>query len=158
MAAEHCLLRRPLQRVSDDALQIPSRGGTIRIHHPGYPEDQSLLLALSGYDDLEGSISFDVALTACAILACNRFDGWISKESTADAPKLIGISLLPPGDYWFHVLPPDGTSTFGRKLKIWFADDVDSSTTANVSIPNRAKFPKLVLPARCPPVMANASS
>ena len=158
MVAEHCLLRKPLQRASDDALEIPHLGGTIQIHHPGYPKGETLLLALSGYDDLEGSISFDVALTACAILACNRFDGWISRESTADAPKLIGISLLSPGDYWFHVLAPDGISTFARELKIWSADDVDRSTTANVPIPNRAKFPELVLPSRCPPVMADASS
>ena len=117
MEVQRPILRESLPRIPSDVSKIPSRGGIIHINHPGYPEEQALLLTLHGHDDLQGSISFGIALTACAVVACNCFDGWISTASAADAPRLTSISVLPPGNYWFHVPNPDGKSSSEEGLR-----------------------------------------
>ena len=113
MAARYPILRKRRSKLLNDHSQVPKQAGIINIYHPGYPRDKALLLVLNGNDDPEGAISFDIALASCAIVACNRFDGWISETNSADAPKLTNFSLLPPGDYWFH-LPLDNSKSKPR--------------------------------------------
>ncbi|KAI6789081.1 hypothetical protein KC361_g8703 [Hortaea werneckii] len=58
--------------------------------------------ALPAPDGRQGGITYDFALDACAILACNRFDGYFTKHgSTQRVDPSDGI--IPPGDYDFHV-------------------------------------------------------
>ena len=118
MVAQYLILQESLSESPNNISQFLKQTRIINIRHPGYSKDEALLLVLYGYDDPEGSISFDIALAACAIVACNRFDGWILRDNSKEVPKLADVSLLPPGEYWFHVPIDDGNLKPKEKSKI----------------------------------------
>ncbi|KAK4889768.1 hypothetical protein LTR27_011480 [Elasticomyces elasticus] len=63
-----------------------------------------MLLAADG---LNGGLDLETTLTICAILADNRFDGYISRDNAVDAsPVRSDEGLLAPGEYFFHVPNP----------------------------------------------------
>ena len=81
-----------------------NRQRKIRFHHPGYQEQgQSLLLDLYAYDRDAGGLHYGTAFLACAIVAVNAFNGYLT--DTRDGRKLdMGWDkLLVKSDYWFHV-------------------------------------------------------
>ncbi|KAK7932985.1 hypothetical protein LTR80_011501 [Exophiala xenobiotica] len=66
---------------SDSPVQDPTP--TIAFHHPGYPEPAQCFLDLPACD--EGStLSRDVALVACALIACNRYDGYFTLDAAGE--------------------------------------------------------------------------
>lgn len=76
--------------------------GLIRVFHPGYDDDCSLI-EFDGYDDENGGIWREVVVTACAIISNNRFNGQLRDR----AGNTQNMDILPAGDYTWHV-PGDG--------------------------------------------------
>lgn len=101
--------REPLGFAKKTATRI--RHKNVRIHHPAYPPGATLLLGFPGLDSSSGGIDFNFVHTACAIVADNRFDGYLSLQSLGDAQPLERTSTLNAGDYYFHVPPPTTSSS-----------------------------------------------
>lgn len=115
------LLRDPLSYIrSDEYVDIDS-APRLEVRHPGYPDDNNLLLELSATDSDGHNRGIDTHIVhmACAILAGNRFDGYLSifrnpvvtptpTPSTLPLPLLREI--LPVGIYYFHVPQTANTS------------------------------------------------
>jgi len=75
----------------------------INFHHPAYEPNDDLLFTLYAWDHEEGGIHHGLAHTACAVIAANRPDGYLS-QSREGTPVAVGIDdVLPVGDYFFHV-------------------------------------------------------
>lgn len=82
-------LRGRRQERHTDLDHISVKARAIRFHHPD-PND--ILLTLLAPDHPSGGLHHLTALTACVIVAGNRFDGYFSTAS-----------VLTGGDYCFHV-------------------------------------------------------
>lgn len=89
-------------------LESPSPPHSYRtsFRHPAYPDNSNVLLTLHAWDRPEGGIHYGLAQTACAIIANNRFDGYLSL--TRDGSVRIEAdwdACLPahPNGYYFHV-------------------------------------------------------
>lgn len=76
----------------------------VNIRHPGYAPDFDLLLRLYSLDHLSGGIHYGVVHDACAIIADNRHDGYLSTDR-AGMERIYGQfdDILKTGDYWYHV-------------------------------------------------------
>jgi hypothetical protein len=85
-------------------------------HHPGYSPDDDTLFFLYAWDQAEGGLHYGLAHNACAIIADNRHDGWLT--ATRDGPRIeAGLDeILPAGHYWFHV-PHPGKSYYYQYSK-----------------------------------------
>jgi len=84
-------------------LRSPPRRHCIRFRHPAYESDDDLLFTLYAWDHEEGGIHHGLAHTACAIIAGNRHDGYLS-QSHEGIPVAAGMDdVLPLGDLFFHV-------------------------------------------------------
>ncbi|KAI7082863.1 hypothetical protein KC356_g8023 [Hortaea werneckii] len=79
------------------------RSKRVAFHHPGYGDSgDNVLIRLPAPDGQQGGITYDFALEACAILACNRFDGYFTEHGNAQRVD-PSDGIIPPGDYDFHV-------------------------------------------------------
>lgn len=87
---------------------IPSRSRGIRFRHPGY-KDQNILFTLLGHDSPEGGLHHETARLACAIVAGNRWDGYLSISPTG--PRIAATELLLGSDYYF-IVPSPSQGTF----------------------------------------------
>ncbi|KAH8798636.1 hypothetical protein F5884DRAFT_813300 [Xylogone sp. PMI_703] len=77
--------------------------------HPAYPNASNLLLILYAWDTPNGGIHAGTAWLACAIVACNAWDGYLTKHNDSDRLEYNDDDVLPPGSYDFHVPNPSGT-------------------------------------------------
>ncbi|KAK5015469.1 hypothetical protein LTR60_002859 [Cryomyces antarcticus] len=81
------------------------RDNTITFKHPGYPDQfgQNILLTLFAFDHPTGGLHFGTAHLACAIIACNAWNGYFTR--TRDGPRLeLGYDdLLVDRVLYFHV-------------------------------------------------------
>ncbi|MCJ1349955.1 hypothetical protein MMC31_008198 [Peltigera leucophlebia] len=75
----------------------------IRFHHPGYAHPNDKLLTLLAPDHPSDGLHHLTALTACGIVAGNRFDGYFSTAPNGQAIEDSPESVLKGRDYWFHV-------------------------------------------------------
>ena len=80
----HIILRQPVP--AQPALPLSSFGGArpehiVTFKHPGYPDQfgQNILLTLHAFDDVRGGLHCGTAHIACAIVACNAWDGYFSR-------------------------------------------------------------------------------
>jgi hypothetical protein len=75
----------------------------IHIRHPGYEDDCNVLLLLYAFDHPLGGTHYQTALTACGILAGNRWDGVLttSRIYAPQPPPPSGI--LVAKDVYFHL-------------------------------------------------------
>ncbi|KAL8741274.1 MAG: hypothetical protein Q9184_008405, partial [Pyrenodesmia sp. 2 TL-2023] len=80
---------------------------TIELRHPGLPDSRSnLLFRFPAYDHLNGGVHHSVALTACAIVAGNKWGGYLS-ETAGGPPAADGLcdgidTVLTSKRYYFH--------------------------------------------------------
>lgn len=112
-------LRSPARSPSPPQTPGPNDFPSVNIHHPGYKDRTDTLLSLAPVDVEEradGSfargVQFHAVHTACAIIANNRFDGWISLDKAGMnifRRALPEDEILVGGKYWFHV-PKRGSS------------------------------------------------
>jgi hypothetical protein len=92
----------------------PPQSYRVHFRHPAYPDSSNVLLSLHAWDQAGGGIHYGLAHTACAIIANNRFDGYLSRE--IDGSSRIEAewdSCLPAEShgFYFHVPPPSGKRT-----------------------------------------------
>ncbi|KAL8895723.1 MAG: hypothetical protein Q9207_008043 [Kuettlingeria erythrocarpa] len=80
------------------------KGRKICLRHPGYANIVNTLLYFPAYDHASGGVHLGVALAACAIIAGNKFDGYLSaSEDRADqAVPHDANHVLTGNDYYFH--------------------------------------------------------
>lgn len=81
----------------------------IALLHPGYAGDAQLFLILPACDEND-TIDHELARIACAVVACNAFDGFLTTD--AGGVCRVNGAQLPFIDegYFFHVPDRDGTS------------------------------------------------
>jgi hypothetical protein len=87
------------------------RSSFICFRHPGYPDGlNNVLLRLNGFDNL-GNLHHGTAWLACAIIAGNKWEGYLSTTQSSGQPLGIGHNkVLTRSNYWFHV--PDCPSPY----------------------------------------------
>jgi hypothetical protein len=104
---------------------------TIRFHHPGYRESAQVmgdvLFSLLAVDSENGGLHHATAKTACAIVAGNTWDGYLSDTPDGEALDIGDDMLLDKDDYWFHV-PAQASSPISEV-------QIDSSTSSPAHLP-----------------------
>lgn len=85
----------------------------IKFRHPWYSDalGQNILLRLRPYDREDGGLQYGVAFSACAIVAGNAWDGWLTETQTGEKLAKDWDDLLLGSDYYFHVSPPAGETS-----------------------------------------------
>ena len=104
--------RHPLQ-----SLTTLSSSTRVVVKHPGYGEYGTILFTLSACDGRNGDqIDYDTLHTSCAIVARNRFDGWLSSDLLGKAVIYADHhGLIVAATYFFHVPVAESSSTVARK-------------------------------------------
>lgn len=97
-------LRPPKKRLASK----PSNNDHVIVKHPGYSNSSTLVtFAAADYNDSGHGVHFGTVHVACAILANNRHDGWLSRSrsytATGDRITQEHDSILPAGEYFYHV-------------------------------------------------------
>ncbi|CAD6446885.1 ea6e000b-5117-4fb0-a473-b6ddca3cdea7-CDS [Sclerotinia trifoliorum] len=90
--------------VTPEFQYLKSASQRVDIHHPAY--DQGLLLSLYAPDAAVGGICYSLVHDACAIIAGNRHEGWLTDSPGGDPLIYESGALLPAGDYWYHLPAP----------------------------------------------------
>lgn len=93
----------------------PPQSYRVAFRHPAYPDGSNVLLTLHAWDRVGGGIHYGLAHTACAIVANNRFDGYLSLARDGSSRiESEWDACLPPhsNGYYFHVQPPPGMYDF----------------------------------------------
>jgi hypothetical protein len=86
----------------------PSNNDYVKIRHPGY-SGSNTLLTFAAVDQGASSygVHFGTVHVACAIIANNRHDGWLSRSRSyaveSDRIAQNDDSVLPAGEYFYHV-------------------------------------------------------
>ena len=77
----------------------------ITFKHPGYPDDykQNVLLRLYSWDSPNGGLHAGTALLACALVACNAWDGYFTAELDGQRLEFQYDDILSAEVYYFHV-------------------------------------------------------
>lgn len=84
----------------------------VNFYHPAYDKKDGLLFVLYAYDANDGGIHYGLAHDACAIIADNRHDGWLTTTQDGEPIEAHWDDILPLGNYWYHIPDRDG----GMKL------------------------------------------
>jgi len=106
----------PTLQQSDE--QIPTQSHTVSVYHPFYVEENTLL-TLGAFDAGSGGIHHETLRIACAIIANNRFDGFLSTTTAPGLPLTKDKDgVLPPGQYYFHV-PGDSEYAVVPSFRHW---------------------------------------
>ncbi|KAL9616337.1 MAG: hypothetical protein Q9160_008780 [Pyrenula sp. 1 TL-2023] len=73
--------------------------------HPGYPDeyDQNVLLQLYAWDSPNGGLHAGTALLACTLIACNAWNGYLTRERDGPRLELHHDDVLSAQEYYFHV-------------------------------------------------------
>ena len=97
-------LRQPPSPLRDSKqYQCPSR--RIRFRHPGYPDTdyENVLLDLYAFDYPTGGLHYGTAFLACAIVALNAFNGYLSETRAGDKLVSKWDELLLKDNYYFYI-------------------------------------------------------
>jgi hypothetical protein len=85
----------------------------VTILHPAYEAPYNILLSFPSADvsfreeETTYGVHYRTVHTGSAIIANNRFDGWISRDVSGRQRVILGEGeVLPCGDYWFQVPAP----------------------------------------------------
>ncbi len=95
--------------IAEEYQFLKSACTSIRFRHPAYPPEDNLLLILYAWDHADGGLHYGLAHTACAIIADNRFDGYLSTSNLSNSDPIVVAwdDVLPASvDYYFHVPHP----------------------------------------------------
>ncbi|KAF2724602.1 hypothetical protein K431DRAFT_300911 [Polychaeton citri CBS 116435] len=98
--------------------QIEARS-LVLVRHPGYANGNNILLTLtsSDGDDSYYGVDFRLVHTACAIIADNDYNGWLSLSDDSSASKIAldDGAILQAGEYYYHVPYPSTASPAGAE-------------------------------------------
>jgi len=106
------MLREPLGAPQQEAY-LHQKRNKILFKHPAYQDQlgDNDLFSLWAWDSPSGGLCHETALLACAIVACNATDGFLSKDQTGlERLDLKDNPILSPAVYYFHVPSPDRAS------------------------------------------------
>ena len=115
MAQVYPLIRSPATLTPTTLNYGLYRKHRVLIRHPACLPYEDLLFSLYAWDHPNGGIYHAVVHNACAIIADNRLDGYLT--ATRNGPRLsIGMDeILSPGSYYFHV--PNGLTFQAMRLR-----------------------------------------
>ncbi len=92
---------------NDGGQNLPTHGQhKVNLRHPGY-EGNNILITLPALDHPEGGIHHETARVACAIVADNRWDGYLSETERREEISMPPDGVLRKPEYYFHV-PDNG--------------------------------------------------
>lgn len=83
----------------------------VNFYHPAYDRKDGLLFVLYAFDATGGGIHYGLAHDACAIIADNRHDGWLTATRDGERIEAHWDDILPLGNYWYHVPDKSGGTT-----------------------------------------------
>lgn len=86
-----------------DADRVAQRPRTVLLRHPGYPSTHNILLALPGADGPAGGLHHETARIACAVVAANRWDGFLAADAAGEPLDAGPDDILAAREYYFHV-------------------------------------------------------
>ena len=84
-------------------------GPRLYVRHPGYDDRDNTIISFTATDGTSDApaVQYHLVHTVCAMIAANRYDGWLSSARQSDTGSRIADDvhgrLLPTGEYWFHV-------------------------------------------------------
>ncbi|KAL8931681.1 MAG: hypothetical protein Q9216_007114 [Gyalolechia sp. 2 TL-2023] len=79
---------------------------TIELRHPGYAQgSSSLLFRFPAYDHAHGGLHHHIALTACALVAGNKWNGYLSLTAAGPPVSETHDQVLRGRTYFFHPHP-----------------------------------------------------
>ena len=98
---------RPLPFPPPEVHSLPPQQ-LVWICHPGYSDDENILITINAVDHQRRGIHFGMAHIACGIIAGNRWDGYFTQAK--DGPRLDfeNDDGLPAGQYYCHLPSPVG--------------------------------------------------
>ena len=104
--------QHPLQPISTS-----SRSTRVVVKHPGYSDYGTTLFTLSACDGPNGDrVDYDTLHAACAIVARNRFDGWLSGDLLGKVViRADEYGFIAAATYFFHIPVGDTSSTTPRQ-------------------------------------------
>jgi hypothetical protein len=88
----------------------------IKFCHPAYDQNCNILFELPAIDHPDGGIHYGLAIDACAIVANNRWDGFLSSTADAEAaplkpPEANGrdsiLKIPESGSLYYHLGGPE---------------------------------------------------
>lgn len=75
----------------------------VYLRHPGYSDTGNILLALPALDHPQGGIHHETARIACAILANNRWEGFLTETRTGQPVQVDSDGILRGKNYYFRI-------------------------------------------------------
>ncbi|KAL2349871.1 hypothetical protein BJ546DRAFT_897082, partial [Cryomyces antarcticus] len=92
----------------------------IRIRHPGYEDRNNVIMVLQAPDVPGGGIDYGTARIGCAIVANNRWDGFLTASRNGPEIDTVRNEVLPCGDYYFSVPQTEnGKQQFSPLFSDW---------------------------------------
>ena len=100
-------IRSPYRAPTTHSEAFAHEPHSVCFRHPAIPSAQgNLLMILDGNDNAQGYLHHETARLACAIIAGNRWDGYLATSPTAPATDLPPHGLLTGEEYYFIVPHP----------------------------------------------------
>ncbi|KAG9585795.1 hypothetical protein KCU77_g9827, partial [Aureobasidium melanogenum] len=100
-------------------LRGPLPDHKVHVHHP---RTNDILISMSAWDHEDGALHFGLVHNACAIIAGNRHDGYLSRSRDASLPRLTmnHLDLLAASSaiYFYHV-PGDANYDIVSTFELW---------------------------------------
>ncbi|KAK5019448.1 hypothetical protein LTR39_000373 [Cryomyces antarcticus] len=77
----------------------------IAFRHPGYRDEfeQNVLLTLYAFDNHNRGLHYATAHTACALVACNAWEGYLTHTRDGERLQLTADGLLTEKEYYFRL-------------------------------------------------------
>lgn len=118
---------------------------TVTFRHPGYPNEHNIIMVLPALDDAQGGIHHETALIACAVVAGNRWDGFLSEQRTGSGVLTPRDDVLRGKEYYFR-LPGDERGQSSTQQRLYPTQL--TQTQPDSKLPPRPYFRTLALSAR----------
>ena len=100
-------------------LRSPLPDHKVHVHHPRINDN---LISMSAWDHEDGALYFGLVHNACAIIAGNRHDGYLSRPRDASLPRLrmnhLDLLAASSAIYFSHV-PGDANYDIVSTFELW---------------------------------------
>lgn len=92
---------------------------TVTFRHPGYPDEHNIIMVLPALDDVQGGVHHETALIACAVVAGNRWDGFLREQGTGSRVATPRDAILKGKDYFFCLSDTPKVSPLSASVEIY---------------------------------------
>ena len=94
----------PTPQHQDNGQNLPSAlTYKVCLRHPGYNDTANTLMTLAALDHPEGGIHYETARIACAIVANNKWDGFLTETRSGKSVQVAADGILRGQNYYFRV-------------------------------------------------------